>query len=61
MACDNGDTMPYVVKACTTLIDWGGSSVGSWGNRSSLKSRRNQTCLTSEVPLKLYESSPAYS
>ena len=53
--------MPYAVKACTTLIDWGGSSVGSWGNRSNLKSRRNQTCLTSEVPLKLYEGSPVYS
>jgi len=41
MACDNGDTIPYVVKAVATLIGWVGSSVGSWGNRPSLKSRRN--------------------
>jgi len=41
IACDSGDTIPYVVKAVAILIGWVGSSVGSWGNRPSLKSRRN--------------------
>ena len=40
IAWDRGETMPFVVKAFMTLRDSVvGSTVGSWGNYSSLKNR----------------------
>ena len=54
-ACDKGETILYVVNACMTLIDWVGPSLGSWGDRPSLKSRMSQGCLVSEAPRGMYK------